>query len=1056
MDGIGQEHVADASLLFVQKFEDDMRVMNGTPKTSHRQPGSSDSSSTLEFPNVAEKKRKRMEIASYGENESSKKSKIASADQDNSGFGPASHPRRDMSRQLPVETWQHIFSLLSPHTLGALLRVSRLFHKYLDPASPFKVSAPVFRVPSRLAALSPDAVWRASRCLFWPKMPAPLREKSELDMWRFACSRSCQVCGQLAETDTAWDSLPWRRGPGNNTVSPIFPFFINSCGNCLMEKSVKEVDVLLSTSVPSVILPGLSMVFLTPDVNVVSPQVVRNISVPASVRLTKIYWPAHVESLQAELEDVRRFGLAATEEWIKGLESRGAETIRDSSRWERWYLSGGVHQMLMHSSSTPSMSTANREFISDIQKVGEAAVGKDVIAKRVRSNPTRRAQEVVEELKAQRRADIEARAAQLQPPISPSVLSNLTSFQLALQTIEPFDDKEWKRLKPHLLAQRKKTKQVEGKSAANAEAPQKRQNESKAKDAEELTSQSRRDTETLVRIYTSALADQVIRDRWDEGRSVQKKDCAHFATEVLAYVRKQFYAKLDTAFLTRRLTLDDMKWIFDNKIGPVTNHHWREFLFCNGCPNSKLYGFHAVVQHYAMKHANKKKRTALHWRAEWPEELPFGSSPMQQESTDSGGADPYESRVGTMASVLKRAWQVLENAQNIPTSIKIYVLIHHVAKGYQARYLEPAPFELFLDGLNHHMAFSAVSNSQGLACKLCVLSQKRDQDREAVFSLIALANHFHNVHDKERVPPTDWRVDMVSLPDMQALQGLQAHIRKNKRAFELTSDALPWLFGSEDEKSPSDPVPLQTRQSPINADLKVVDTASAPAKYRYSDEGPLPARDMPSLLPAGAVYAELDMIHEESRYGADVSHTQGIGERRAQHMTREPGMGSGRSWELAHVSSRTVSSRDVVPEPRRHLNTYYLHHEHEPHVAERPSNYPYYPDMELQRGPSHTEVGTGHINSRYYISRDYQQPTSSAPLYRYVPSYDRYGIVELRGIPNNYYTAVPTILREYRIPSNADRSNYTNWEPRDNAAPASRVYDAYASRYTLTDRRPGA
>jgi hypothetical protein len=237
MDDGQPKHVVESCLLFLQEIEDNTQVLNGNSKISHHHLGSTDSSSTLVSPNDA--KRKRMGIARSSEDRASKKSRIAYVDQDHLDCGPAPASHHDMSRQLPAEVWQHVFSLLSPYTLGSLLRVNRLFHKYLDPASPFKVSAPTFHVPSILHALYPDAIWRASRCLFWPRMPAPLWGKTELDMWRFACSRSCQICGQLDETDTAWDSIPWCRGPGNHTVSPVFPFFISSCGNCLIEMSVK-------------------------------------------------------------------------------------------------------------------------------------------------------------------------------------------------------------------------------------------------------------------------------------------------------------------------------------------------------------------------------------------------------------------------------------------------------------------------------------------------------------------------------------------------------------------------------------------------------------------------------------------------------------------------------------------------------------------------------------------------------------------------------------------------------------------------------------------------
>lgn len=246
--------MVDASLAFLRKLEDEMRVVEGSPETLHQPLDSSDSRSTMETPNGAERKRKRMEAAGSSEDEASKKTRIASAGRQDEfvDLNPASQSRRDMAQQLPAEVWQHVFTYLAPRTLGALLRVNRLFHKYLHPVSPFQDSAPVSRVPCLLPALSPDAIWRASRCLFWPKMPAPLRGKFEVDMWRFACARACQVCGQLDETDAAPDALPWRRGPGNNIVTPIFPFFVAVCGDCLVEKSIKvSVHTTKTKTTPS-------------------------------------------------------------------------------------------------------------------------------------------------------------------------------------------------------------------------------------------------------------------------------------------------------------------------------------------------------------------------------------------------------------------------------------------------------------------------------------------------------------------------------------------------------------------------------------------------------------------------------------------------------------------------------------------------------------------------------------------------------------------------------------------------------------------------------------
>ncbi|KAL6911178.1 hypothetical protein GGI43DRAFT_379108 [Trichoderma evansii] len=1056
MDDDQQEHVADVSLLFPQGVGGALQVLSGSSVIS-RQFSSSDSSSTLVSPSIAERKRKRMEVSNSARDETSKKIKTVSADQGHLDFGPVPASHHNVSLQLPAEMWQHIFSFLSPHTLGALLRVNKLFNKYLDPTSPFKISAPAFRVPSIVPALHPDAIWRASRCLFWPRMPTPLSGKSELDMWRFACSRSCQVCGQIDETNVTWDSLPWQRGPGNSIVSPIFVFFVNSCGKCLAETSVKEVDVLLSTSIPSVLISGLPMAFLTPDLNVVYTQSIRTTQVPTSIPLTRLYWPTQVESLRLQFEDVKRFGPAAAEEWIKGLEARGADAIHEASRWEKWYLAGGVCQMLMRSSSTPSKPTTRNGLNSGMQTV-EAT-----------TRPKRRAQEGLEELESHKRADIEARAARLQPPIPPDVLVDLPSFQVALQNAEPLRDKEWNNLKQQLMSQYKKMKKVEKQSALAAKASEKHQAKNITKKSTEPARQGRHDAETLVRMRISTLTDQFINNHLDEGRSIERKDYAQFIIGVLAYIRKQFYAeflKIDTTSLTPRLTLHDMKWIFDNKIKQIVKGIDQDLFFCRNCPNSKPFGFHAVIQHYLSKHAGKKMRNR-HWKAEWPEDPLFWSAPIQQTSTvdsrppssrTSEVDDAYKPRIDAMAKAIKSVWKIMKHVENIPHSAKVFVSIYHVAKDYQKHDPEPVSLETFLDVLKHFKSSSILSTYHGLACKVCVLSQKRDEDGKGLFTLPTLAKHFHDVHDKWGIPLIDWRVDLIWLPDMQISQDLQSKAWKSKRAFELTSEALPWLFESEKETSQGGP--LSAMQNPLATSLEAVDTASAQINYRPDERF---FGDVPSLLPASAVYFRSGSLQKQPRYDAAVSRATSTNERmpqayepldrtRVHRMVTEPGTEGSSLWGSSDTNSWTFSSREVGPEPRRHLSSHYPYYGHNIQMVEGQNGYLYYPDAGFRREQSHIEAGNRYhgSRSRYYMPSGHQQPIPSAPLYHYsesAPSYDRYDTVDTRRMSNGYYTQHPTIIREYRILPNADRFDYASVEPHRSATPSQRAYDTYASRY---------
>jgi hypothetical protein len=145
----------------------------------------------------------------------------------------------DRAKQLPAGIWQHIFTLVSPKTLGRLLSVNKLFHTFLSPSSSTAPLAHRNDLPSALPHLKPEAIWQASRRLFCPRMPAPLKGKSELHMWRLICSTACQFCGSKGDLQSFDAADEWHRGPGAKGVSPIFPFSVCTCGTCLVKRSTK-------------------------------------------------------------------------------------------------------------------------------------------------------------------------------------------------------------------------------------------------------------------------------------------------------------------------------------------------------------------------------------------------------------------------------------------------------------------------------------------------------------------------------------------------------------------------------------------------------------------------------------------------------------------------------------------------------------------------------------------------------------------------------------------------------------------------------------------------
>ncbi|KAL7927448.1 hypothetical protein ACQKWADRAFT_276752 [Trichoderma austrokoningii] len=1037
MDDDHQENVADASLLLPQDAAGGvLQVPSGNSLISRHQLGSSDNSSVQVSPRNAGRRRKRKNVSNSTGDGTPKKIKVVSADQGHLYIGSLPASRHNVSLQFPAEVWQHIFSFLPPHTLGMLLRVSKLFNKYLDPASPFMISAPEFRVPSALPALLPDAVWRASRYLFWPRMPAPLSGRSELDMWRFACSRSCQICGQADETNFACNTLPWQRGPGNSTVSPIFVFFVKCCGKCLVQTSVKEVDVLLSTSIPSVLLPGLPMAFLTADLNVVYTQSIKTTQVPTSVPLTRIYWPAQVESLRLEFEDVKRFGPAAAAEWIKGLESRGADAIHQASRWEKWYLASGFSQMVTRSSPTPPQPIAH-----GAPKNVKATI-----------RPKRRAREVTEELRSQRRADIERRAGQLRPPIPPDALVDLPSFQMSLEKAEPLRDKDWNQLKQQIVSQYKKMKGAEELAA----------------EASSENHQDEHDAETLVKIHISGLTDQFISGHLVEGQSIEQNDYGQFLVGVMAYVRKQFYAevsKIDTRYHSvapLRLTLGDMVWIFDHKIKQRLKDTDQDLCSCRKCPDSKQFKFHALIHHYLSKHAPKTKTIKLRerLRIEWPRDPLFESSPIQQAFTadpkplsprTSEMDDTYKLRLDAMAKAFKNVSKIIRDVKDIPISIEVFVLIYHVAKELTNDDSGLVSLETFVDVLNHFKTSSILATYHGLACKICMLSETRDEDEKSLFTLPGLAKHFHNVHGEGDFSLTDWRADLIWLPGLQKSQDLQSKVRRSKPAFEIISEALPWLCESEEETSQGNSIPALTN-SPTNR-LEAVNTASSQPDERSHE-------DVPRLLPASAVYVRSDTIQEQARYDTVVARAMSTNERVPQgyepfdstiaaHRIATEGSSI---WGPSRTNSQTFSPREFGPAPGRHLSSYRPHDDYDVQMMERPNAYPYYPDLEPRREQSHAAAGSipNGSHNRYYIRSDHQQLIPSARFYHYgesVAPYDRHDGVDARRVSNGYYTQHPGMIREYRVVSNADRFDYARIEPHRSTTPSQRAYDTFASRY---------
>ncbi|KAI1770927.1 hypothetical protein F4818DRAFT_431516 [Hypoxylon cercidicola] len=846
---------------------------------------------------------------------------------------------------LPAEIWHRIFTFTPPKTLGNLLCVNKLFNAYLDPISCYRCEFSPF-VSQTTSTLKPDAIWQLSRRRFWPRMPAPLMWKTELDMWRLVCGKTCQFCGKAELT-----SPKSPRGQLREKPLHIWAFALRSCGSCLVENTIKEIDLLLSSSVPSVLIPALPFVLTTSETHTISPDALQRGLIPPDLQVTKIYLSEHVGRLKQEFLSVKSMGGATVEEWLKGLELRGKELLSDSMRWEKWSSNGGITQLSQN-------SVPNANISSEDNSVSR----KPSLQHGTHSNPPRaRTREEALELKAARRVEIERRAMELDPPLTPSILALIPSFQAAIQIISPLDDNAWKLLKPRLLSQRVDAEKSAEKDAEQDEPGDPRgtaqphlalerteerpHEEGNIIATKQLVDKTWDDVQAPLRARISAYADEIIQDGWGNGQKVDTENSPQFAAEVLLYVRQRFYTEIAKESIvtqaagqqpvqdppggpfTQKLTLENMRWLFDVKIKPHTESYRKDLFFCNGCEVSfKAFGFEGVIQHYAAKHTNilSLGSVVVHWRAEWPEIPPFkpnpqdikisdpsagslyntsrsqtntgfhrhnpnpyslsshtssftvpplgfghlGHGPLTQHpipyaksnmyapgqqdhsslfaaytshgatyqpfppgvystppayppmtniypshnhnayqanfqtdyqiSSGSSLAGKYHAQLEYLARSARELWTATAGLKELPGSIRVYVVIHHIVQRFQYRFSESPPLAMFIDGLSNNKEMRPVRNINGLICKACHLGlgtgTATDQDRRT-FSLPQLVNHFQQNHvdhlQSMGVPFLDWAVHMVHTPDLSVLSNLRHLANMDNQKISLISDAFP-------------------------------------------------------------------------------------------------------------------------------------------------------------------------------------------------------------------------------------------------------------------------
>ncbi|KAF1975680.1 hypothetical protein BU23DRAFT_502933 [Bimuria novae-zelandiae CBS 107.79] len=572
---------------------------------------------------------------------------------------------------LPPAVWQHVFLCCSLPDLGRLLQVNRSFHSYLSDVQDVSFLDPA---SGSLRLFKSESIWAAARNALPVKSPKPLPGFSELQMWQLVWSKRCQFCQRL-DSETTGEKI-WQKGPGAHGVRTIWPLGIRACGSCLMEKCQTDASLLFSNA--SALRPALPHIFVTNDANYIPAYMLQAATTPAGVEIAKYYYKAHVEDISKELTEALTLGPAAAEEWSKGLEARGQERMKLAENWERWevkYQWWSDHNTARPAASatpSPARTALNEPVRSPVQHAPSPVIHAPTPATPVHlymhSRPPTVAQHHTpqpggnmrglhdaNEAKANRKADIERRCQQMNPPIQANVLRHMDSFRAAIQISQPMSDYAWSVLQPRLVAQLPAAQQAEADHVSRASSLPKsldrRLLDANSKESKEIMDREWDEAQRPIRDKLGAIADDFINNTWDCGRAVIYENSPKFAVDVLVHVRRIYYAESANESTTSgqgqhqsltdsgldpkkpKLVLDCMKWVYDNKIKNLTEQFRKELFLCYGAGcegNTKLYGFEGIVQHYGAKHTNAFSvgNVIVAWReAEWPEETPFHPDP---------------------------------------------------------------------------------------------------------------------------------------------------------------------------------------------------------------------------------------------------------------------------------------------------------------------------------------------------------------------------------------------------------------------------------------------
>ncbi|KAK6531945.1 hypothetical protein TWF694_003109 [Orbilia ellipsospora] len=563
--------------------------------------------------------------------------------------------------RLPVSIWTEIFTYVGLPAIGRLRGVCKRFDEILER----------------------EYLWRRCRKIHCPDMPKPAFGMKEWDMWGLVRGTGCMMCLDYEG-----------KGRGEDGLKVYWQFRVRCCEKCFKANVYKEADLLSvkEESISPEVMKELVSALPYGLVDKNFTWVPTTSTSPAD--LDKVYWNEDVSDIKTRYDQALQ--MDAAEEWLKGLEGEGYGHKADADRMEKWEV------RVMHGNSyNPTANTTQQQQQQQKKNGGgdrgnnqqnttakntsngiPVLVSNDASSFQTQSIPTfyqrnrqygDRTHQDIEDIKAKRKADIEAKCLKLNPPIPPEVLAHCSAFQASLKIAQPLNEQSWNALLSKILEQRASAETHEAQRQI-----QRKHLEQQLEDRKLLESQERdqwvkkerqwEESQAPVREMIAKIADEEIKAWYGK---VTFESAPAFAAFILTAVRTRYYERggveeassasdsaipsnktQDDRSKIRQLVLENMKYVFDNKVKPMTDPCRRELFFCRACkdiaanpvavsasngpvvappPPPKLYGFEGVIQHFAAKHTTDLSlgTVVVHWRSIWPEDAPFVVDPNE-------------------------------------------------------------------------------------------------------------------------------------------------------------------------------------------------------------------------------------------------------------------------------------------------------------------------------------------------------------------------------------------------------------------------------------------